>query len=215
MTKQSSRRALTPVYGVIVFVLLYIMASTLYPGGNQADIHAAGFSWRNNYWCNLLNDTAMNGKANTAKPVALIAMIALCTALASFWYLLAVALPFSPLHKKILLSSGMSSAIAGIFIFTPYHDMFINISGAMAIAAFVLLIMALYKNSWLALFYTGLFNIGLILLNNYIYYTKNGLAHLPLVQKITFILFLGWISAITWQLYKLVQKDGQKAKKRL
>jgi hypothetical protein len=206
MIQRNSRRALTPIGGIIVFVLLYIIATTLYPGGNQADKNSAGFSWLNNYWCNLLNETAMNGAVNNAKPVALIAMIALCTALASFWYLLAVVLPFSLLHKKILLGSGISSAIAGIFIFTPYHDLFINISGAMAVAAFVLLLMALYKNRWTALFYAGLFNIGLILLNNYIYYTKNGLAYLPVVQKLSFLILLGWLCGITWRLHRLASQ---------
>jgi hypothetical protein len=207
MTQRNSRWALTPIGGIIVFVLLYIIATTLYPGGNQADKNAIGFSWLHNYWCNLLNDTAMNNAVNHARPVALIAMMALCVALASFWYLLAAVLPFSPLHKKILLGSGISSAIAGIFIFTPYHDAFINISGAMAIAAFMLLMIALYKNIWLGLFYAGLFNIGLILLNNYIYYTKKGLSYLPILQKFTFLIFLGWICFITHKLYKQV-KNG-------
>ncbi len=205
MRGQNNRWALTPIGGIIVFVLLYIIATTLYPGGNQADKTAAGFNWLNNYWCNLLNEKAMNGAENGARPVALIGMIALCIALASFWYLLAVVLPFSPLQKKILLGSGLSSAITGIFIFTPYHDALINTSGIIALFAFALLMMALYKKKWFVLFYAGLFNIGLILLNNYIYYTKNGLAYLPVVQKISFIIFLGWLCGITWRLHRLVQ----------
>jgi hypothetical protein len=197
MIQKNSRRALTPMIGILVFALLYIIATTLYPGGNQANANAIGFSWLHNYWCNLLNEKAINGAVNTARPVALIAMMALCIALASFWYLLATALPFSPLQKKLLLGSGISSAIAGIFIFTPWHDAFINISGIMAIVAFVLLMLALYKNKWRGLFYTGIFSLVLILLNNYIYYTKNGLMYLPVVQKITFLIFLGWLCSIT------------------
>jgi hypothetical protein len=209
MIQKSSRWALTPIIGIIVFALLYIIATTLYPGGNQADNNAAGFSWLHNYWCNLLNETAMNSAVNHARPVALIAMMALCVTLASFWYLLAAVLPFPSFQKKLLLGSGVSSAITGIFIFTPYHDTFINISGAMALLAFVLLMMALYKNRWLGLFYAGILNFTLILLNNYIYYTKNGLSYLPIVQKISFIIFLGWLCGITGRLYRLV---GQKAK---
>jgi hypothetical protein len=203
MIQPGSRRALTPITGIIVFALLYIIATTLYPGGNQADTTAAGFSWRHNYWCNLLNEKAMNGAANTARPVALTAMMALCVTLASFWYLLAAVQPFSSLQKKLLLGSGISSAVAGVFIFTPYHDAMINISGVMAVVAFTLLMSALYKNRWLALFYAGVFNIVLILLNNYIYYTKNGLAFLPVVQKISFAIFLGWFCSITVRLHRL------------
>jgi hypothetical protein len=206
MIQKNSRWALTPILGIIVFVLLYIIATILYPGGNQADKNAQGFSWLHNYWCNLLNEKSMNGVTNSGRPVALIAMTALCIALASFWYLLAIVLPFSPVQKKLLLLSGISSAITGIFIFTPYHDALINIAGIMALFAFALLMMALYKNRWPALFYTGLLNIGLILLNNYIYYTKNGLAYLPIVQKISFAIFLGWLGCITLKLHSLAKK---------
>ena len=78
---------LVPIFGTMLFVVLYIVATFLYPGGSQVDKNAVGFSWTNNYWCNLLNENAINGQLNPAKPVALTAMFLLCFTLAYFWFL--------------------------------------------------------------------------------------------------------------------------------
>lgn len=69
---------LAPILGVIIFVILYIIATLLYPGGSQIEKNAIGFSWVNNYWCNLLNESATNGQPNSAKPVAMAGMFILC-----------------------------------------------------------------------------------------------------------------------------------------
>jgi hypothetical protein len=75
---------LAPLFGTIVFVCLYLLAAAYYPGGSQADPNAKGFSWLNNYWCNLLNENAMNGQHNSARPMAVTAMAVLGLTLAGF-----------------------------------------------------------------------------------------------------------------------------------
>jgi hypothetical protein len=75
---------LTPLFGAFLFVFLYFVATLFYPGGSQADKKSIGFSRTDNYWCNLLNENAMNGEHNSAKPLALISMFILCLTLATF-----------------------------------------------------------------------------------------------------------------------------------
>jgi len=75
---------LIPLFGALLFIIFYIIAITLYPGGSQADISSKGFSWMNNYWCNLLNEKAMNGEYNTARPFAIAGMLLLCISMAAF-----------------------------------------------------------------------------------------------------------------------------------
>jgi hypothetical protein len=65
---------LTPILGTLLFVVLYLVASSLYPGGSQVDKGSIGFSWTNNYWCNLLSGNAINGQPNPAKPYAISGM---------------------------------------------------------------------------------------------------------------------------------------------
>ena len=90
MTQQTNKTKnvfiLTPIFGTVLFVVLYIIAAVLYPGGSQVDKNSVGFSWLNNYWCNLLNENAINGQHNPAKPVALAGMFILCLTLTFFGF---------------------------------------------------------------------------------------------------------------------------------
>ncbi len=56
----------------------------LYPGGSQVDVNSKGFSWINNYWCNLLNENAISGQHNPGRPIALTGMAVLCFSLSFF-----------------------------------------------------------------------------------------------------------------------------------
>ena len=46
--KTKSILVLIPIFGTILFVVLYIVATLLYPGGSQVDKNSIGFSWMNN-----------------------------------------------------------------------------------------------------------------------------------------------------------------------
>jgi hypothetical protein len=68
---------LMPLFGSILFSLLYFIATLYYPGGNYLDKGSHGFSWTQNYWCNLLGENAINGHQNLARPIAFTAMAVL------------------------------------------------------------------------------------------------------------------------------------------
>ena len=89
---QSSKRPvillLTPLAGIFLFLILYIIAAWLYPGGSKVDPQASGFSVLHNYWCDLFDVVAYNGSANPSRPIALIAMIILTGSFALLWYVL-------------------------------------------------------------------------------------------------------------------------------
>lgn len=197
-----------PLAGIGLFFLLYLLAATLYPGGSQANSTAKGFSWLHNYWCNLLNQKAINGQPNAARPVAIAGMLVLCFSMAAFWWLFAQ-LNFKNTWLKVMQYSGIISAITGTFLFTSYHDWIINLSGILAIFAFAGTFIGLYKNGWKSMFWFGMLNIALIALNNFIYYSTGLLYMLPVVQKITFLSFLLWIGIINIKLYNLVKTKDQ------
>src|SRR5829696_8591889 len=95
-TGAKSGQLLWPLAGIMLFVILYIFAAILYPGGSQADKRSIGFSWLNNYWCNLVNEKAINGQVNIAQPLAIFAMFILGLSLAVFWYQFAGAMNLKP-----------------------------------------------------------------------------------------------------------------------
>ena len=193
---------LTPFIGSLLFIILYIIAALLYPGGSGTDKTAIGYSWTNNYWCNLLSEKAINGQTNTARPVAVIAMFILCLSLSIFWILFPALTHLKKYHRLLIQVAGTVSMLASFLLLTGIdHDLAINTSSAVGLIAMTGTLIALYQLKWKWLFAIGLFDLLLVALNNYLYHS-NKMMYLPLVQKFSFLSFLVWFSFISISLYQ-------------
>lgn len=194
--------SLIPVIGSVSFVILYLTATFYYPGGSYFDIQTQRFSWMYNYWCDLMDDYSVNGLINTAQPVALTAMILLGMTLTVFWWHFPKYTILNKKSKLLLKISGTSAMASVLLLFAKVdHDTLTSIASFFGVIAMILTMLGLYKNNWTALFYFGLLNIILILANNYIYFHKEYIIYLPLIQKITFGTFLVWICLINFKMY--------------
>ena len=207
MKKYNNPTILFPLLGIFIFICLYVIAATFYPGGSQVDKNSPGFSWINNYWCNLLNQKAINGKINPARPVALFAMLVLCFALSYFYFLFPKYTPLSKIYKRIIQFSGIISMFVSLFIFSDFHDIILNIACLIGLIAITGIFAGLWKLKWQKLFWMGLISVPLIALNNYLYYSKGMLVYLPIVQKISFLYFLLWISFIDFTIFKIFNNN--------
>ena len=193
---------LLPVAGFCIFIVLYFVSAALYPGGSEVDPQAKGFSWQHNYWCDLLQSFAENGQPNKAKPVSISAMAILCISIALFWYFVPLLFTFKPLIKKIIQCTGILSMGILVFLQADFHDTIINIAGIAGIIAITGTLTGLYKRRSYLLFALGLICLFLFFVNNYIYYTKQFIGYLAIIQKISFFLFLLWFSLISLQLFQ-------------
>ncbi len=200
---------LTPVFGTFIFALLYFFATLLYPGGSQVDKNSIGFSWINNYWCNLLNETAINGQPNLSRSIALAGMLVLCSTLSFFWYNFPKHIILNKALKQVIQFSGILAMIIAFFLFTQFnHDLVTNAASAFGALAIIGTFIGLYKNNYHKLFQFGLINILLVVINNLCYYNKELIIFLPVVQKISFVTFLIWICSISIQLYNKSLKNS-------
>lgn len=195
---------LIPLFGTVLFAALYFIASLHYPGGSQFDKSAVGFSWVNNYWCNLLNDKAINGQLNKAQPIALTALLILCFSLTFFWLVFPKYILLTNYGKLTIQIFGMLAMTSGILLFTTLdHDFITNLASLFGLIAMIGTLSGLRKNGWKMLYYFGLFNLILVGVNNLLYYNKELILYLPLIQKITFATFLIWICCIDIKIYQL------------
>jgi hypothetical protein len=200
---------LMPIFGILLFIVFYIIATLLYPGGSQVDKNSVGYSWINNYWCNLLNENAINGQRNPAKPVAITGMCILCLTLIFFWFLFPRQLHLNKNLQAIIQISGTLAMVSAFFLFTNInHDLVTNLASIFGFIATVGTFIGLYKARLLALFAFGLLNILLVAVNNYVYYTKGLIIYLPVIQKISFAAFLIWVGCIDIKLFQLVGKSN-------
>ncbi len=184
---------LVPLAGIPVFIALYVVAAQLYPGGHPGDPHSTGFSWLHNYWCNLLNQQAINGELNTARPVAFAGMTVLCISLACFWFYYPVKAGIPQKLQWLIRVSGPLAMATALFITVFDHDGVTNFASLFGLIAVTGTLIILYRTKQTWLFRLGLLNLLLVGVNNLFYYTPSLLHLLPVVQKISFVSVLGWI----------------------
>lgn len=191
---QRKRVAQLCTTGIALFIGIYVVASLYYPGGSSFSRQTEGFSWFHNFWCNLMSEPALNGAHNPARPIAIAGMFVLCVSLSLFWWLVPIPLLIPPFWKRFIQGFGLLSMLsAGLLLSSTDHDTATNIASGLGMIALLALLAALYRSRWYGLFYFGLFNLILVALNNYLYYTPSLFYYLPLVQKISFASFLCWV----------------------
>lgn len=191
---------LIPFAGICLFVFFYLVASLLYPGGSHRFESARAFSWIHNYWCDLLDTKAKNGLQNPARPVAILALMVLSSSLICFWYYFTVI--YNSNGRLVIRFSGILSAVLMIFLFIGPHDLVINLSSTLGLIAITGALLTLFRERLYTFFWLGLFCLALCVINDYIYLTGNFLNALPVIQKISFFIFLLWFCLLDIQIYK-------------
>ena len=184
---------LLPTLGILTFIGLYVYTATLYPGGSQADINSVGYDWRNNYWCNLMSEDAMNGLENPASPVALLGIVILCSSMTLFFFHFANYFEKNRIWKMTIKIAGALAMGTAVFIFTKYHDIMTAISSICGVVVIIGIIRALHKNNLTFFKVGGMICVALLGIINLFYYNENLINYLPIVQKVGFILILSWI----------------------
>ena len=182
--------------GILVFGVLYVYASFLYPGGSQEDLTSIGFDWVHNYWCNLMNEQALNGQVNAARPFALLALFLLCIGLALFFIRFARKMATSRFWKPMIKYFGVLAMLCSVLIATKFHNEMIGLASLFGAVALLGVIIEVYKSDLSYYKWSAVFSVFLLAANNYIYYSEHWIYYLPLLQKITFAFVLALVLAL-------------------
>jgi len=182
-----------PIVGVLSFVILYVVAALLYPGGSHVKVDSAGFDWYNNYWCNLLDEYAINGKLNPGRPYAISGMYILCFSLAFFFYQYPHFFKLKFPRNIIVAWSGTIAAVFALLVYTSFHDLMSILACFFGTIAIIGIFFGLRKNMLTSFIWTGMICVSLLALNGYIYFSQNFIQTLPIIQKITFAAVLLWV----------------------
>lgn len=195
-------------WGICIFVVLYFVSAGFYPGGSQADKTGKGFSWLNNFWCDLLDVQAKNGQYNTARPIAVSSWLVLCFSIMIFWYFLPAMLLVTDLVKKTIRFCGVAAMLVSTLLFTQLHDVVIHAASLLGLIAICGTFAGFYKSGYRRFFYTGLFCLALMCLNYFIMVSNTFTTYLPVIQKITFAVVLISIFFVNRELYRSAQEQA-------
>ena len=201
---------LIPYFGIVLFIGLYVYSSTLYPGGSQADLNAEGFSWVNNYWCNLMNANGQNGQVNPARSTAIFAWIVLCMSMMVFFIQFAIILVNIRWWRQVIIIGAVFSMIFASLIFSKYHDLMTTLSSLFGLFVVIGIIREIYRSDLVMYKFLGLLCLILLGLNNFIYYSEAFLQWLPILQKISMAIVLLWILGLNLVLIKTKRALAQR-----
>lgn len=197
------KRLYLPLAAMALFVLFYVIAALNYPGGSWNDPQHNGFSFWNNYLCDLLDTYAINGALNEARIWSRTALAILCAGLFYLWYHLPILFAVKTLGVKIMWWGGMLAFVSTLSLSDKTHDTSVWISGFLGTVALVALVVELVRNKYTTLYPLGIVCIVVFLVNYGIYETGFGIRILPIFQKLTFTLFFLWFIQISRVLFRV------------
>ena len=198
-----------PILGMMGFVVLYILAALYYPGGSWIAPGKSGFSFWNNYLCDLLDEVAINGQLNTGSIYARAALGVLCGSLLFLW----VCTPFLFRNRSwktwVMWLSGIFALITTMLLSSGKHDLTVRIAGFFGVIALLTAFAELRRAGYLALMRFGYLCLFVLLGNYYIYETGSGIQSLPVIQKITFSCFIIWFVWLDLVLYSSLRGQAK------
>src|SRR5690242_13840138 len=100
---------------LLVFCVAMVLAMRSYAGGSWLHPHAAGHSFFENFWCDLLREPAHNGCPNgRSVRLAMAGFAALAGAMGSFWWEIAGVLPGR--RAGFVRGAGLVSALGTLAV---------------------------------------------------------------------------------------------------
>ncbi|NND15716.1 MAG: hypothetical protein HKN89_05285 [Eudoraea sp.] len=196
-------RLVLPVIAMVLFIVFYVIAALNYPGGSWNDTSHVGFSFWNNYLCDLLDTYAINGSLNTGRLWSRTGLAILCAGLVYLWYHLPILFARRGWTTKIMWISGLLAFVSLLTLSEGTHDISVRVAGLFGTVALIALVVELMRYGYIRLYPLGIICIVIFLVNYGIYETGKGLRFLPVFQKVTFTLFFLWFFQINRILAKV------------
>jgi len=185
-----------PLVGMLTAMGLFWVATIYYPGGTPEDANSVGYDWQRHFISTLFASTAINGEANTARFIAIPAMLVLCGSLAILFRSLSKTVAASPIHKNSIEIGGIGTAVyAFLAVVTPLHDLLVNFATLFFMVAMFAVLHLQFIQNRLAAFALGILSLVVFLITAIMYYGNVYIEFLPAAQKLTFAVSSVWILA--------------------
>jgi hypothetical protein len=181
-----------PTFGIVAALGLFAVAASSYPGSTTDSLGAPGYSWAHDFVSTLFGPRARNGAPNSARGVAIAAMLALCVSLGTVFYRLSRQLR-SRLHRKTVEIAGIGTAVYSFLVVTPLHDLMVDVGLLFACTALLATTHALYLERRWALVAWGSGCLALAALSAVMYYGHVLYGYLPFMQKVSLVACVGWL----------------------
>lgn len=184
-----------PIFGIGLYIIVFTIAATIYPGGSTNHPHSTGYSFFHNLLCDAMDPITKNGSANHARVIAVISHVILSITMVLFFYILPKIFDVKNRNTKLMSFFGIITMSLFVFMSTKYHDVIVTITGILGTLALIPLFIELHRYENKKLKYLVYLCYTLSIIVFFIFETKIGFYYLPIIQKITFAVDAVWV---TW-----------------
>ncbi|MFC6267365.1 hypothetical protein [Frigoriflavimonas asaccharolytica] len=193
-----------PMFGLVLYVVLFTYASNYYPGGSTNHPEAKGYSFFNNLLCDAMDPITKGGMQNNARSLATVAHYILSLTMICFFYYLPQVFSVKNLNTKLTAYFGMATMTVFVLMSTKFHDVTVLLTGIFGTIAMIPFFIELYRFKNKA--YKGIvyFAFALSIVCFLIFETKIGIYYLPILQKFTFGVDAIWVA---WTCILVLKKN--------
>lgn len=176
-------RRYAPLFGLSISLVVLILAAGRYPGG---------YDWVDQSVSSLFQPTALNGELNAARFLSATAVVIFCVSMATVFAAISKSGP-TRIHRKTVQIAGIGSMVYAALVVTPMHDVLIGVALLFFVTAMLALFHGLYlqRRRWMLL--SGLACLAVVLGNATMYYGNLLYGFLPVVQKLSIVLWVSWL----------------------
>lgn len=189
MSAKSKYSILTilPILGILVYVLFFFISERMYGGGSEE------YHFWDQLFCDLMEQVTHHGQVNNARTMAIIGNTFLFVGMTAFFYLIPLDFKEKNFNLKLVKVLGMVAMANFLFLFTQYHDLVVLITGVLGFFVISFLIWEYVDQGSFAKYW---FEITCLILSIMVFISfqfKIGIDHLPVFQKMVFVLDSIWV----------------------
>ncbi|WKK80708.2 hypothetical protein [Marivirga arenosa] len=182
-----------PIFGLAIYLVVFSLAASDYPGGSQNHAIYEGYSFFHNFLCDVMNPVTEGGLVNEARGLAIVSHLILSLTMIIFFYILPDIFHWENRKTQLIRVFGVLTMTAFIFMYTSYHDAIVVVTalfGSIALIPFFIELTK-YENKGFKKLAYACYLLSFVVF--VIFVTKIGFYYLPFLQKIVFFLDAWWV----------------------
>jgi hypothetical protein len=201
------RRLLGSKYILLLSSLFFLITMVFSQFLFYIDEANATFLHGKNFWdlyiCDVLGTYKHNNEGITSKFLASVGWVVFGISVSYFWNTFPRLLIMSKWTAHFITILGTIAPLILLMLIFKFNHLWVVVSGFIfGISTSLFVLFALFKAGYHQFFYFGLLTDMFLMSNMFVFSTHVMIEYLPIIQKVTFIIFLSWISWLNFELHK-------------
>jgi hypothetical protein len=179
--------------GFAAGVLLLFVAAWFYPGGSVIDPASVGYNWKTNYISHLLNPVAVNGTENLAQPWAVLGVFFVSAGFGWFFIRFSEDIGIKSAANVVKYAGILATIGAFLAVIPSLHDPMVMFTSVLTLLIFFYFTVLAYKVRLFGLALASTLFLATFYYTTFMFYGSYQLEYLPIMQKVIFLLKIGWV----------------------